>query len=396
MQAAAATATRRFSGGPILTVVQLSASLALLIGALMLGATLRNLLAVDLGFDPDNVTVVRVQPAAALSDAAAYVYLNEFRERLAARPGIVSVVMADGAPFAAGSNAFLSVRRDAADTFVETHTHQVLSPDYFAALRIRLLRGRSFTPAEIPRPGGGETPAVVLSESLARQLFGSIDVVGRTVQIPAYQQAPKTYPIVGVAADVRYASLTDGPLRTLYNPAALGGFQRGTTMIAVARTSAPVMPDIQSVAESLGTPVPRGARTLNEAVAGARVEWDVLTWLMTILAVIASIVASVGVYGVVAFNAASRRAEYSIRMALGASTGVCTAAGPSWCSHHGGRRRCLWPGRCLWPDAGAAISSRRRQPAGSDDLERRSDPAGGARRDGITDPCAARDAREPR
>jgi predicted permease len=322
IQAAAATATRRFRTGPVLTVVQLSASLALLIGALMLGATLRNLLVVDLGFEPDNVTTVRVQPAAGVSDAAAYAYMNEFRERLAARPGIAAVVMAEGAPFAGGFSAFMQVRRDAADTFVERHMHQVLSPDYFAALRIRLLRGRSFTPAEIPRPGGGETPAVVLSESLARELFGSIDVVGRTVQIPAYQQAPRTYPIVGVAADVRYASLTDEAPRTLYNPAGLGGFQRGTTMIAVASSSAPVMPDIQSVAESLGTPVPRNIMTLTEAIARARVEWDVLTWLLTALAAIASIVAAVGVYGVVAFAAASRRGEYGIRMALGASTGV--------------------------------------------------------------------------
>jgi predicted permease len=323
VQAAGTTATRRFRTGPVLTVVQLSASLALVIGALMLGATLRNLLAVDLGFEPDNVTVVRVQPAVGLSAAAGYAYLTEFRQRLAARPGLSSVVMADGAPFAAGSNAFLRVRRSGSDAFIETHTLQVLSPEYFAALRIRLLRGRSFIPAEIPTPAGGEVPAVVLSASLARQLFGSIDVVGRTVEIPVYQQAPKTYPIVGIAADVRYASLTDEPLRTLYNPVALGGvFQRGVTMIAVAKTSAPVLPDIESVAKSLGSAVPRGAMTLNEAVARIRGEWDVLTWLMTALAVIASIVASVGVYGVVAFTAASRRTEYSIRMALGASTGV--------------------------------------------------------------------------
>jgi predicted permease len=323
VQAAGATATRRLHAGPILTVIQLSASLALLIGAMMLGTTLRNLLSLDLGFEPDNVTVVRVQPAVGLSDEAGYAYLTEFRQRLAARPGLDSVVMADGAPFAGGSNAFLRVRPTGSDTFIETHTHQVLSPEYFAALRIRLQRGRSFTPAEIPTPAGGEVPAVVLSESLARQLFGSIDVVGRTVEIPVYQQAPKTYPIVGIAADVRYASLTDEPLRTLYNPAALGGvFQRGVTMIAVAKTAAPVLADIESVAKSLGSAVPRGAMTLNEAVARVRGEWDVLTWLMTALAVIASIVAAVGVYGVVAFTAASRHTEYSIRMALGASTGM--------------------------------------------------------------------------
>jgi ABC-type antimicrobial peptide transport system permease subunit len=137
-----------------------------------------------------------------------------------------------------------------------------------------------------------------------------------------YQKGPQTYPIVGVSADVRVSNLAEAPPPMLYNPDGLGGFRRDRTLIALASTSMPLMSDIEAVADSLGGTVPNGVVTLEDAVAQVRGEWDVLTWLMTVLAVIASVVTAVGVYGVVAFTAESRRAEYSIRMALGASTNV--------------------------------------------------------------------------
>ena len=319
LQAIGGTATRRFRSGPVLAIIQLSASLTLIIGALVLGATLRNLLSVDLGFQPRNVTVLRVRPAPSLSEEAAYAYASAFRDRLAGRPGIVSVAVANGAPFAAATNAIARVRRAAPETFIETPVHQVLSPDYFTTLGIPMRRGRSFTADEIPQPGQVGRPAVVLSESLARQLFGNIDVIGRSIEIPVYQKGPQTYPIVGVSADVRFSNLAEAPPPLLYNPDGLGGFQRDRTLIALASSSMPLLPDIQAVADSLGGTVPNGVVTLEDAVARVRGEWDVLAWLMTILALIASVVTSVGVYGVVAFTAESRRAEYSIRMALGAS-----------------------------------------------------------------------------
>ena len=78
--------------------------------------------------------------------------------------------------------------------------------------------------------------------------------------------------------------------------------------------------EVGAIANALGTPPPLDVRTLDEAVARARGEWDVLAALMVVLAAIASVVAAVGVYGVVGFSAAARRAEFGIRMALGAST----------------------------------------------------------------------------
>jgi hypothetical protein len=284
----------------------------------MLGSTLRHLMAVDLGFEPNQVTVFNVAVSPGTSESGARSYLGEFSRRLAAQPGVKSVAMAHGAPFAGAANLRMRVRRDAADEYFETHLHAVLSPGYFSALGIRLIRGRDFSADEIlaPRDTAG---VVILSESLARRLFGSVDVVGRTIQEPVYQQPAATRLIVGVAADVRVSSLIDQPLPLFYGGGGATGFSRGATVIVRMAEGAAVQQHVQSVAASLGSAPPVGIHTLDEAVTRARGQWDVLAGLMVTLAMVACVLSAVGVYGVVAFAAASRRAEWGIRMALGAS-----------------------------------------------------------------------------
>jgi predicted permease len=306
-----ATATRRLRAAPVLTVVQLAACLALLVGALMLGSTLRHLMSVDLGFDPANVTVFHAPVSPGTTETAAYSYLTELTRRLAEHPGIDLVAMADGAPFAGGVNFVGQVRRDPADESLETRMLAVLSPDFFSALGIRLVRGRAFSADEI-LADRGQTRAVILGESLARRLFGSVDVIGRTVE-------PGPGVIVGVAADVRVSSLTGDPPAMLYRAGAQFGFRNGAMVIVRTAPGKQIQPEVRAIAVSLGSAPPVDIRTLDEAVTRARGEWDVLAWLMSALALVASLLAAVGVYGVVAVAAASRRAEFGIRMALGAS-----------------------------------------------------------------------------
>jgi predicted permease len=319
LQVASRTATRRLRAAPVLTIAQLAASLALLIGALTLAATLRNLMSVELGFEPANVTVFRARAPVGASESAAYGYMNEWLRRLAARPGVAGVAIAYAAPFAGAGTAVMRVRRDSAADYLEMRMEEVLSPQYFSTLGIPLVRGSAFTADDIPVPGGSTRSAVILGESLARQLFGTLDVVGRTVQQPVYQQPPRSSVIVGVAADVRLSSLTEEPPPTLYSAGGLFGFRNGATLIVRTQHTESIADDIRAIAASLGSAPPTDIRTLDEAVARARGEWDVLAWLMSGLALVALVVASVGVYGVVAFAAASRRAEYGIRMALGAT-----------------------------------------------------------------------------
>lgn len=318
LQGAGGKATGRFGTAWLLTAVQLSASLALVVGALMLAATLRNLAAVDLGFDPDNLTVVRIRPPANATSASAHAHVQAFIDHLALRPGVEAVAAAYEMPFV-GSRFFGRVRRAAPESFVETNITQVATPNYFATLGVSLLRGRAFSEAEIEVPGVAAAPAVIVSVSLARQLFGTIDIVGQTVEMPIYQQGPRAYEVIGVAADARFFDFAEGPQPMLYRPDGYARARTGMALLVRAASGVRIADEAQAVTASLDVLSPYDIRSMNDAVGRARAEWDLLASLMIALAAIASILAAVGVYGVIAFAAASRRAEFGIRLALGAS-----------------------------------------------------------------------------
>jgi predicted permease len=312
-------AGRRFRLAPVLTAVQLSASLGLLVGALMLGATVRNLLAVDLGFDPALVTTFRITAPVGATPETAYTYVNEFRTRLAARPGVESVTVAPGAPFAGAVNFLQQIRPAGEQEFTDILAEHLSSPEYFTTLRIPLRSGRTFAASELAAPGRPRTDYVVVNETLARRLFGTLDVIGSTVEMPAYQRAPEAFSIIGVVKDVRYLTLDEPPPPVVYRPDGSTFLANGATAIVRSRESPLPIEEVERIAAALGSPLPPAVRTLDAAIARARGEWDVLAALMAILATIASMVAGVGVYGVAAFAAASRRSEFGIRMALGAS-----------------------------------------------------------------------------
>ncbi|MBI4477260.1 MAG: ABC transporter permease [Acidobacteria bacterium] len=313
-----------FALGSILTVFQLAASLTLLVGALLLTATLRHLIRIDLGFQPDEVTLVQARPASIGYNAtAAFAYYRDFVERLASRAGIESVSIAKEVPFY-GSRSNTRIRkagRPDEETLDEVPVNQVLSASYFRTLGIRVIRGRPFTDAEIPIPGREALPAVILSESLARQLFGSTDAIGQAVEIPLRGRERRRYDVVGVAADVRFYGLSDEYAPMLYDPA---GISLPSSALIVVRTVPPFDPmaELQAIATSLDRRIPVEVFPMTQMIERARFEWDLLASLLTLLAGVASVLAAVGVYGIVAFAVAARRGEFGIRMALGATPGA--------------------------------------------------------------------------
>jgi cell division protein FtsX len=189
-----------------------------------------------------------------------------------------------------------------------------VSPNYFDVMRIPVIAGRSFEPED----NAAVRPHVVVSESLARMLFGLESPVGRQISLGAQVPAAE---VVGVVGDVKHRALDEMVLPTAY----LSAWQQPSpSSVVVIRSQRPDVEVIAAVREEVaqldgGLPVYR-VRSMSEVVAsspGVEVR-RVLTATFGIFALLAVVLSAIGLFGVVAHDIASRRTELALRMALGA------------------------------------------------------------------------------
>lgn len=210
------TATRRSSvvrGG--LTVAQLSLSLALLVGALLLARTVRELQGVELGFAPDGVTVFLVRPEPqGYSDEEAHRLHREVLTRLRTLPEVRRAALAAGAPFLGDGTTYRVVPPGAAgrDDEIEVAA-QFASEGYFETLSTSLVAGRGFRGAEVELG----SDVVVLGRTLADRLFGDERALDSSVRLRTFRDI-RDVRVVGVVEDVRDGDFKAPPEATVYLP----------------------------------------------------------------------------------------------------------------------------------------------------------------------------------
>lgn len=165
-----------------LVTCQLALSLSLLVVMLLLVGTVRNLRAVDVGFDADSVTTFAINPASSgyAPDASREVMLQVI-ERIRAIPGVEQVAMTAVAPFMPTVGAGMRAVGGSGTDSVVAATSAWVSPEYFRTMGIPMLLGRTFTEDEMFWAFREPHPVVILSRTLARQLFGSEPALGRPV-----------------------------------------------------------------------------------------------------------------------------------------------------------------------------------------------------------------------
>jgi predicted permease len=313
---------RRFVGTS-LAVFQLGAALTLLVGALLLVGTLRQLAAIPLGFDPSGLHVFFLQPSAVgYGDAESYAYVDEFQRRLRLVPGVLSLTAGRAAPFLGSGHTRRLKSADAAPEArpVDVNYNHVLDGAYFSTHRIPMTRGRTFSDDELQAARRGDARVVILSEALARRLFGTADPIGRGVTYADSARPGPRFQVVGVAGSVRYRKLVDAPDEVVYEPAPAGAARRDVVVTVRAAAGVRVADEARRIATALNPALPLTlVRTMEEAIARTRADWDWLARLLGVLAVLAAVLSSVGLYGVIAHGVAARQREFGIRAALGAS-----------------------------------------------------------------------------
>lgn len=304
-----------------LVVAQIPLSLVLLVAAGLLLQSLTRAYHVDIGFDSRDVVVVGLagnaggdaggngEPAGAVETAR-----RRAVEEVRSLPGVETASLAQGFPFGFNWSGGQLPATDGSGQPLRVNVDAV-GPDFFAALDVPVLAGRTFDPA-LDRAGG--RPVAVISLQVAEWLWPGEDAVGRL--LPSLGADDERLTVVGVVGDLRSRRLQEEPLPFVYLPIAQASLGRVSLVIEARRgLAARLLPEVRQRVRASAPELPlEYVRTLDSFVYFFQWQQRLLGLLVGLLGVVAVVLAVLGLYGTLSYITRGRAQDIAVRMALGA------------------------------------------------------------------------------